>query len=413
MTSPVSVVLAAASLAFAFHPLTADAQEAAAVCAALPARPATRLPAVIPIEIHNNHVLVRVCRRSTPLTFTLDTGAPFSIFDLTIARQLGVGIESNYRANGGGPGTAAAARTREDAVVIPGALVTVPITNAIDFSSLAASGNELQGILGADFLSRFIVAIDYNARELRLFDRATFSYDGRGTTVPFTLRGNYIFVNGEVGLADGARIPGEFVVDVGSSLALSLAKPFVEEHRLRERVGTTVRRPGGRGVGGVSTADVGRVTDFRIGDVILQRPIVHLYGDSSGVFAGRTLGDGNVGADILRRFTVYFDYAKRRMIFEPHAGTAEPFEADMSGLQLAATGTGSGLSVDFVVARSPAGELGFAKGDTVVAVDGEAVTALKLDPLRRRLRRENETVKFTVRRNGSPRVLTLVTRRLV
>ena len=64
-------------------------------------------------------------------------------------------------------------------------------------------------------------------------------------------------------------------------------------------------------------------------------------------------------------------------------------------------------------ARSPAGEVGFARGDTVIAVDGETVTASKLDPLRRRLRRENETVKFTVRRNGSSRILTLITRRLV
>ena len=413
MTFQMKLLLAAAGLASAVSTAPVPAQTPSAECAAIPPRATAKLPAVIPIEIHNNHVLVPVCRGTTRLTFTLDTGAPFSIFDLTLAKQLGLEIESSYRANGGGPGSAEAARTRPDPVVIPGALVTVPITNAIDFSSLSASGNELQGILGADFLSRFIIAIDYTARELRLYDRATFAYEGSGTTLPFTLRGAFIFVNGYIGLADGARIPGEFVVDVGSSLALSLARPFVEENRLRERVGTTVRRPGGRGVGGVSTADVARVTDLRLGDVVVQRPIVHLYGDSSGVFATRTLGDGNVGADILRRFTVYFDYARRRMILEPNAAMAEPFEADMSGLQLEATGSRSGLTVNFVVARSPAGEAGFARGDTVIAVDGEPVIGSTLDSIRRRLRRENETVKFTIRRNGAPRTLTIVTRRLV
>ena len=42
-----------------------------------------------------------------------------------------------------------------------------------------------------------------------------------------------------------------------------------------------------------------------LGDGRLQQ-----IGDSAGVFSTSSLGDGNVGADILRRFTVVLDYAK-------------------------------------------------------------------------------------------------------
>jgi hypothetical protein len=390
---------------------TASAQ--APDCVTKPAQK-PKLPVVLPIELHANHVFVHVCRGTTPLLFVLDTGAGSSTFDLQTAKGLGVTLGAPFQVGGAGAGTVGAARITPDAVVIPGASINVPIAAAIDFSSITGpEGGQMQGILGADFISRYVVAIDYRNSELRLYDRDVFKYDGAGTTVPFTIVGAFIHVRGDVGLADGMSLPGDFVVDVGSSLALALAKPFVENNRLRDRIGSTVHRPSGRGVGGAAFADVGRVATFRIGGVAVQRPVTYLYGDSAGVFSGSSLGDGNVGGDILRRFTVYFDYRGRRMILEPHAGTNEPFETDMSGLQLTGSGSNPGLSVAFVVPSSAAWDAGLVKGDTVVSVNGNAVNASSLELLRQRLRREGESVEFTVRRNGADVIVRLVTRRIV
>jgi hypothetical protein len=249
---------------------------------------------------------------------------------------------------------------------------------------------------------------------MQLYDRATFKYEGLGTTVPFTLmNNNFIRVKTTIGLADGASVDGDMVVDVGSSLALALAKPFVENNNLRNRVGPTVHRPSGRGAGGTSFADIGRVASLTIGGITIDRPVTYLYGDSAGVFSSSGNGDGNIGGEILRRFTVYFDYSARRMILEPHDGTSEPFEADMSGLQLTVNRDSSGFTVDFVLAKSPAGELGMKRGDHIVEIDGQPATAAMLEELRKRFRRDGEHIRFTVKRGMTPVVFELVTRRLV
>ena len=414
MTPSTTRALLAAAFITAALSQGATAQAPKPDCAAATVAKPT-LPATIPIEVPGNHVAFWVCRGDQPLMFFLDTGAGRSIFDLGTAKRLGVALTSSFRATGAGAGSSAASNVRKDAVTLPGAGIVVPIATAIDLASVAGpSGETMQGILGADFISRYIIALDYQHMQMRVYDRAAFTYDGPGTIVPFALIGAFIHVRGGVGLADSARVPGDFVVDVGGSGALALAKPFVERNHLLERVGPTVHRPAVRGVGGVTFADVARVPSLAVGGVEVKQVIANLYGDSAGVFSSSRTGDGTIGGDILRHYTVYFDYRGLRMIWEPNETTSEPFEADMSGLQLTINPDRPGLTVDFVVAQSPAGELGFRKGDVVLSVDGKPVdNAAAVEELRKRFRRDGEHVSITLRRGMTPMVFELVTRRMV
>ena len=223
----------------------------------------------------------------------------------------------------------------------------------------------------------------------------------------------FIFVNGELGLLDGAKVPGRFVVDVGASGSLALAKPFVDANRLRDRAGPTIRRETGRGVGGAVTADVGRAQTFSIGGVTLQHPIITLNGDSAGVLSGSSLGDGNIGGDILRRYTVLLDYARKSLIFERHAGSDDPFEIDMTGITMLPAASGTGLVVQSVVPGSAAAGAGIVAGDSIVAIDSKPATLVELDAVRPRMLREGQTLTFTVRRKGTDVELRIVTKRLV
>jgi hypothetical protein len=372
------------------------------------------LPVELPAALQSNHFVVVACHGSRPLSFVLDTGAPMSIFDLGIAKQLGIELGAPVRSGGAGAGTIEGAMLRRDSVRLAGTDIVVPISLALDFRALNARGRvTIDGILGADFIDRYVLGLDYRGSVLRLSDAKTFSYSGRGTIVPFTMAERFIYVQGELGLTDGSHIPGRFVVDVGASGALSLARPFVETNHLRERVRPTIHREAGRGVGGVSMADIGRLATFSIGDVTVTRPIVALYGDSAGVFSNSTHGDGNVGADILRRFTVFLDYSRRQMIFERHTGSDEPFEIDMTGLALVPAANSSGLVVESVVESSPAAIGGFAAGDTVTAIEGRPATMPEMEAMRPRFVREGERLAYTVRRGGSELTLHIVTRRMM
>src|SRR4029079_15504526 len=99
----------------------------------------------------------------------------------------------------------------------------------------------------------------------------------------------------------------------------------------------------------------------------VTRPVTALQGDSAGVMSGSGDWIGNIGGDILRRFTVFLDYANKRMILEPHGGTSEPFEADMSGLMLVMNDSLTSATVDYVVPGSAATAAGLVRGATALS----------------------------------------------
>jgi hypothetical protein len=272
----------------------------------------------------------------------------------------------------------------------------------------------MDGILGYDFINRFVVEIDYVKQELRLYNAGSFKYDGPGSSIPIEFTSsNHPRVDAEVRLADGATLKGRMVVDVGAAGALSLTKPFADENRLRDRVGPTIHRRAGGGVGGAVVADVGRIASLKLGAVEISQPVTSLAGDSAGVMSGNGEWVGNIGGDILRRFTVYLDYPHKRIILEPHSATTEPFEADMSGLALVMNDSLTAATIDYVVPGMPAAAAGLAQGDTLVSIDGQPADAAAIRDLRKRFRRDGERIVLTVRRAGEVKTATLVLKRSV
>ncbi len=405
-------LLAAVSLSVAPSPAPAGGAHA---CTPAPTQ-TTTLPATIPIELWGNHVFLKACVDGHELDFILDTGAGNTSLDLETAKQLGGGIKlgQTFAVGGAGPSHVTGARTSGAWVTIAGTSLTQSVQTAIDLARLPAlEGHRLDGILGDDFIARYVVAIDYGRRELRVYDRDTFHYDGPGVSVPLTLIDGFPHIEADVKLDDGETVRGRMVIDVGSNGSLSLTKSFVDQHRLREFVKPTIRRTGGGGIGGATTSDVGRVAALSIGGIELSRPIVSLFGDSAGVLSRSGTWDGNIGGMILRRFTLFLDYRGKRLIFEPNATLHDPFDTDMSGALFRLNESLSTIIVDRVAPDSPASEAGLMPEDVVVSVDGVAGSQQVLGELRERLRRPGERVALVVRRGGEEKKIELVTKRLI
>src|SRR5207245_2362169 len=86
-------------------------------------------------------------------------------------------------------------------------------------------------ILGYDFISRFVMEVDYDRGLLVLHDPKTFQYTGQGQGVPMTMAGNIPVVKAKL----DDRYEGEFRLDVGSGSTVDLHSPFVKAHSLAER----------------------------------------------------------------------------------------------------------------------------------------------------------------------------------
>ena len=74
----------------------------------------------------------------------------------------------------------------------------------------------------------------------------------------------------------------------------------------------------GHGVGGESQSEVARLERLELGGFRLEQPIAALRTSSVGRIAAEG-AIGNLGGEILHRFTVTFDYPRKRMILEPNA----------------------------------------------------------------------------------------------
>jgi S1-C subfamily serine protease len=114
----------------------------------------------------------------------------------------------------------------------------------------------------------------------------------------------------------------------------------------------------------------------------VEAPVLRLPADNGGALAIRHVA-GNIGGEILRRFVVTFDYARRIVHLVANAESGKPFEVDRSGLWI--NRHAQGAVVGAVMAGSPADTAGVLVDDVIVAIDGAQASGIGLDALRRLL----------------------------
>jgi len=279
--------------------------------------------------------------------------------------------------------------------------------SVLTFSN-AAEGVDEQGMIGYEFIARFITRFDYGKHELTFIDKEHFDPRDAGAPVPFRFYHQFPEV---LGSYDG--IPSRFGIDTGARNVLSLTSPFAQRNHIIEREKNGAKALTGWGVGGPSYGYVFRGKDLRLGDVTVKSPLTEFNLDKGGVGATEAFPN-NIGGGLLKRFVVTFDYDHQLMYLKPIAGKVDDLDTfDRSGMWLNVADKGFGIVN--VGDGTPAAKAGIAAGDIVVAVDGKAASSLHLYDLRRRLRNDppGTQVALTVERQGKPRKVTLVLRDLI
>ena len=382
-----------------------------------PALPSPSAPsaATIPFESANKTIFVRTEVNARPFWFVLDTGAGASIMDLAAARAAGVALGDSTAVVGVGRDTVQARMTRNAGVHVVGLdAADQPLLLALPLDPLAnASGHEFAGILGSDFIRRFVVEIDYEGHTLTLRDTATYAYRGHGDALPLTF-GAAGFPQVTARVVDGEREAraGTFVLDTGSGAGLILHRPFVDEEGLLTSGRPTVPWIEGQGLGGDVAGVVGRVDALQLGRYRIHRPVTVFSRAANGPLASPA-SQGNIGAAILEKFSLTLDYHRMRIILEPNRRFAEPLEYNRSGLSLVSSGQDYRVfRVAAVADRSPAAEAGLQPGDRLVEVDGRPAETYTLSELRVALQ-DVASCRITIEREATRSTRTLVLRRRV
>ncbi len=346
---------------------------------------AATTPIVVPFEIANRHIMLKVkVNNSAPLSFVLDTGDKYAIINIERAKELDLQLSGTVRVGGAGASTSTGAHVREATFTIPGVPgFSQPVNLALPLNGLAARlGQDFDGIIGSEFISQFVVEIDYQAKQLKLHDKEKFVYAGRGEAIPIKINSHgHPILEAEVTPRGGEPVKGKFVLDIGAGGALSLHSPFVTERGLLKSGMKTIKVIGAAGAGGEIAGRIGRVAELKIGQYKIAEPITLFSQDTAGAFANPALL-GNIGAQVARKFRVFLDYGRSRIILEPNSNFGEAFDRSYSGVALQAEGKNyRTFRVTGVLENSPASELGLQRDDVITAIDGKPATEFNLTKL--------------------------------
>ena len=227
------------------------------------------------------------------LQLLVDTGSPESFATPLAAKALGISLRRNKQT----PYRRATRLGRDVQIVVD--------TRRGDTG--AAAGGEW-AVLGARFLSAFVVELDLPGRRVRFLDPARFTVPAEAEEVdaqvlPLRIENGQPVVEIEVG---GARVPA--VVSTGAPGSLLLPGGFADEAALTPdpEATKTLAPMAGAGALRAATAAVVRIGRFEQADVPLLVA-------ERGAYGAGPRSPAMIGLDLLAPYVLRIDYPRARL----------------------------------------------------------------------------------------------------
>lgn len=336
--------------------------------------------------VHNLIVLPVRVNNSQSLNFILDSGVQnVLITHLHFDDSLDLQQTNRIKIRGLGEGyTIEALHSVGNNISMPGVAgenLTVYVLLEEVFDLSMRMGMPVHGIIGYDIFKNFIVKINYSTQTITLY-KPDYKVRNKRKAEEYALHieDSKPYLYGSVRQHNGDSLDVKLIVDTGASHSLSLYLPTNERLSLPPKVMEAYL---GRGLGGDINGKIGRLPGFRLGKYKIENLTAN-YPDEEAVkhalnIAGR---NGNLGSEILKRFTVIFDYPHEKITLIPNRKFKEPFNYNMAGFEVSTPLPGINFyTISNVVDDSPAKLVGMQPGDQLLYINGRNCTELQLQEL--------------------------------
>ncbi|HKS22059.1 MAG TPA: retropepsin-like aspartic protease [Thermoanaerobaculia bacterium] len=238
-----------------------------------------------------------------PYWFAVDSGAPHSVIDPFIVKELGLTTTAAPPIKGTGQGDVAVQKAPPLEMSIGKVKLRVEEPWVIDLSGVPIP-KTTHGLLGADFFERFVVEIDHERSTVRFFDPRTFRPPKDAVALPLEDTNHRLFLNVTIDVNDKERVERRVRIDTGSSDAVG------DEAAKRARV--VQQSTLGQGLGSDYQSVSGRFDAVHLGPFTF-RPS---WGPATPFPC--------MGMEMLRRFTATFDVAHGTLYLRPNRHLKEP-----------------------------------------------------------------------------------------
>lgn len=356
----------------------------------------------IPIQYAADHIFMTVKINGQESLWCLDSGASVSVIDLEYGKRLG--LESKGNRNIGGMG-----KTFQNSFVeIPSYSVQgihfkeqkiISLNGLSKIIKEMGLETEVTGVLGYDFLSRFVTKLDIANRKVSFYMPDKFKYEGPGKVIDAPVQGNVFYLP----MTIDAKYSGKWLLDLGAS-ATMINYPFAEQNELHKLKGIDIIS---EGAGGNFTVKVVKFKTVELSGFLVNENLAAIsFGKEGNV--GRKERAGTIGNQIFRHLIIYLDYNKQQVILEKGKDFDKIFPVNKSGLMLKLSDSGD-ITVFYVPANTPAFEAGFKKGDIVTAINNANIKSFGgLLPVVDLLKEKAGTeYKFTILRDGQTKQINL------
>lgn len=399
---------------------------------------------VIPFKLIANLIFIPVNINGADLTFMLDTGvAETSIFSLENQELTLPNVEKIRFSGLGGTASIDGFRSDHNMARIGKEFVnrsmTVYIITEQDFNISSHVGIPVNGIIGYHFFKDHPLVIDYSTKKITIYkDESIFRKRIRKfEEIGISIEKNkpYLFADVEM---TKERKPSKLLIDLGNSDAIWLFPALIKDF--------VYNRPNiddylGRGFNGDVYGKRSRIHHLYLGSFTFEKPLTAMPDEFSIQHVNMVENrKGSVGGDIMRRFTVAFDYKNQKLYVKKNRNFNDPFHFNMSGLDFKQDGVewtkdlislpaksnkapagsteviNNNMQYNFVLKPifsiagvrkdSPGAKAGLQKDDRLISINGKKTADMTLQKIMEMMKSdEGKTIEMIIKRKNKPLML--------
>ena len=252
-------------------------------------------------------------------------------------------------------------------------------------------GEKIDGIIGYSLLSRYIFNINYDSSIISIFSNGRMRYPRGGWLYEPILRTLPVQ---SARIKDAVTTNSRFLFDIGAGLCMMLNKDFIEDSNFLNKKRVLYAKEA-EGVGGKVDMHMTVIKEMRMGPYRFKNIPVFVFDDTFNLTSYPYLS-GIIGNDILRRFNLILNYAKREFYFMPNSHYQEGFDYAYSGIELYYVD--GQIILGDVATASPAEVAGLREGDILVGINN--LLGANIQQYKTALQASGEKVRVIVTRDG-------------
>lgn len=394
---------------------------------------------VIPFKLINNLIFIPININGADLTFMLDTGVTENTIFSLENKEIKLGTMEKMKFSGLGgnksiEGYKSDLNTGKIGKNFINDSLMVYIIQDEEFNISSHIGIPVNGFIGYHFFKDYPIIIDYTSKKIIVFkDRALFEKKIKkfdAFTISVEKSKPYIMADVEM---TNEKKPSKLLIDIGNSDPIWLFPVLIKDF--------VYNRPNiedylGRGFNGDIYGKRSRIHQLNLGDFKFEKPLTAMPDEFSIQHINLAKNrKGSIGGEIMRRFTVAFDYKNEKLYLRKNKNYDDPFHFNMSGLDFKQDGLqwekdyltfktqneksasgevqafNSNLQYKFVLKPifslsgvrkdSPADKAGLKKDDQLLIINGKKTSDMTLNKIMDIMKsEEGKTINMTVDRKG-------------